>query len=133
MNSISCTDATGYTPCSADDSWEICEEKSVTDGFAWRSYGDNEDLSEVDLSQIAISHDSDGKPLTVYQNSDCSGPSMSLLNLLDGTNEYTKDFVQSYGDYQVNAIVDELSSIRIPSNYAVSMSSASLDERTSPF
>ena len=46
---------TGYSPCLASDHLDTCGEKSwFVDGFGWMSYGDNNDLTGVDMPVIGI-------------------------------------------------------------------------------
>jgi len=42
------------------------------------SYGDNSDLTDVDIPVIGISNNGrNGEAVTVYESDDCTGPSMS--------------------------------------------------------
>jgi len=46
---------TGYSPCLESDTSSTCSEKAeFFDGFGWMSYGDNTDLTGVDMSVIGI-------------------------------------------------------------------------------
>ena len=85
--SISCGDygpaRSGYSVCLDSDSPPECGDKSYFDGFGWLTYGDNTDLTGVDIPVIGITTQHNGGAVTMYQSDDCTGHSFSNHDLLD--------------------------------------------------
>ena len=129
--SISCGDVgvarAGYTVCKESDSNYDCGAKSWYDGFGWLTYGDNADLTDVDIPVIGITAQHNDAAVTIYQSNDCTGPSFSHHDLVDIKTRFQKSAnlkdEQKIGDgYQKTDVdVSKLASIRVPSGVAVNL------------
>ena len=132
---------TGYAACSASDDFNSCGAKSMFNGFGWLSYGDNTDVTGVDMPVIGIyAYGQGGSTVTVYQSDDCSGPSMSEPAIMNGSvpsisqnlNQIQNNYDFQGSSAEVNAQVSELASIRVPSGLAVDLYNE-LNEKPAPF
>ena len=131
--SISCdTDEdylAGYTVCNDSDDSDSCGQKSFFPGYGWMSYGDNSDLTDVDIPVIGISNNGrNGEAVTVYESDDCTGPSMSEPMLFKpeySSLQISRNLIQTQslmnGTESINAQVNQLASIRVPSFLSVDL------------
>ena len=131
--SISCGDVgvarAGYTVCKESDTNYVCGDKSWYEGFGWLSYGDNADLTGIDIPVIGITAQHNDAAVTIYQSNDCTGRSFSHHDLVDIKTRFSESAnlkdEQKIGEdkkaYKTDVDISKLASIRVPSGVAVNL------------